>query len=750
MKKSYIFLAAFFLVVAAACESEKMRLQRPEELGTDKDEYYIPAEGGTVQMKVYTNMPGSLHLAGDAGWAGLSATEFTQDATIEISATENKETKRKVSIIVETQARKDTVDVLQYGAYDEIFTLGSTSVVAYNGNGGKTKVHVDSNIDPSRISFRPVYLDSEASAWISKVEVEEDSLVITAIDNPDEKKTRKAAIDIRYTDGWNELVVENLMVTQANSHNRIGNQLTFAELRAMAADEPVIINDDYTLEGYVVSDKVSGNAGDNIQSTPTTTDSTVCHRTAYLESLDGKYGIMLEFVTMDDNILENNSHAVVNLDGAVLHREGTADLSDNEPLRYYVTGLVSSKVVSCLMVSPGQIPVKEKRMSELTDDDIYTRVTIKDSEYPIRKGSLTPVNEGYAYLFGSQRFTKFPTLIRDIEGSSMYMFTNTTCTWRRDGTRMGYGRGSVTGVLVHEKYRRFIDKDAADEDLCGNIGKYQLRPMSRADFRFAESFADSFSEMICEWRYLTQGNAEDNSWNATYGQGRMDQSYPGSVKEEYNTHAYPVYSYSYLGPIIKGDVRNRTAFGIILEDGTDYGKDWEFATTGDGSKFLLVANNTIALSWMASNWWNTSRKAPEYWLVQFSTKGISTDHLSMQLSTLNTSQEGKSPIKWKAQWAESNVSSTVWKDIASYSVPDVVLWSATQPWQSPGYKPMNFELPLEMLDKEVVYIRLIPDGQKNNGSTPQGYLDTDYANGTAGSSSKACNAIEYFAIRYNK
>ena len=34
----------------------------------------------------------------------------------------------------------------------------------------------------------------------------------------------------------------------------------------------------------------------------------------------------------------------------------------------------------------------------------------------------------------------------------MYMFTNMTCTYRRDGETLPYGSGSITGIVVHEDY----------------------------------------------------------------------------------------------------------------------------------------------------------------------------------------------------------------------------------------------------------------------------------------------------------
>lgn len=741
MKRIYMLLAA---ALAVSCSFDGMRLQKPEELGTDKDEYIVSAEGGQVEIKVYANAAGTLVPLEAVSWAEIDNPVFDCDGIICLDVAENTQAKRSLSIEVATDVRKDTICLKQEGAYEEMFELESAGVIVYNGLGGPVRVGFKSNIQSEALQLRTVYLD--AGNWISSVKIEDGFLCLSTIDNTDEKNVRKAVLEIRYRDGWGEETVSRLNVTQANARNRIGNQISFEELRNLAGDDPVELNDDYTLEGYVVSDRNSGNAGDNIQSTSTTIDTTVCHKTAYMESLDGRYGVLLEFATADDNILDNNSKAIINLEGVKLHRNGTADTGDNEPLRYSLTGLVSSKVISCDAVDPAEIPLKEKRMSELSDDDIYTRITLKDCEFPVRKGSLTPVNDGYTYLFKANRFTKFPTLIRDIEGESMYLYTNVTCRYRRDGSRMGYGRGSVSGILVHEKFRRFIDRDAADEELCGNIGRYQLRHQCRADIAFEDSFKDSFSEMICEWRYLTQGNDSDHGWNATYGSGTMNHSSGSAVQGTFNTHAYPVYSYSYLGQCGGKIKNNQSGFGVILEDGTDYGRDYDF----DAGKGVLSANNTVPMAWMSSIWWNDGIKSPEYWFIRFSTKGISTDCLSLQLSSLNASQEGHSPVKWKLQWAESNDASTVWADIAEYVVPDVVLYTVTQPWQSPGYKAMDFRLPLEMLDRDDVYIRMIPDGRTGNGNTTKAYLAADYKNGSSGNSAKANNAIDYVAVRYNK
>ena len=59
------------------------------------------------------------------------------------------------------------------------------------------------------------------------------------------------------------------------------------------------------------------------------------------------------------------------LKGAVLHGE-------NDPDRYELSGITTSMIVGRTAGTAADIPVKEKYISELTDDDMYTYVTLKD------------------------------------------------------------------------------------------------------------------------------------------------------------------------------------------------------------------------------------------------------------------------------------------------------------------------------------------------------------------------------------
>ena len=106
------------------------------------------------------------------------------------------------------------------------------------------------------------------------------------------------------------------------------------------------------------------------------------------------------------------------------------------------------------------LPVKQKYISELTDEDIYTFVTLRDCEFAVRKGSLTPVHEGYTLADAQGRLNMYPRLIRDNKGSLIHLLTNTTCPYRRNGTRLPYGSGELAGVIVHERFPQYeyVDK----------------------------------------------------------------------------------------------------------------------------------------------------------------------------------------------------------------------------------------------------------------------------------------------------
>ena len=709
-------------LTAVSCGYDDMRLQKPEELGTDKDEYVLDAQGGCAEISVYSNMEGEAFFAEPAAWAGIDNPHFVSDQIISVTVSENTGRPRMAALVLSTAARKDTVLIKQKGVKDEFLTLGATAITVQKDAGDAT-VKLNTNLDAADISFKTEYLDEERG-WISGVAVRNGEIVISCTASP-ASSMRQAVVSVTYDNGWGEFCTLKLRVSQLGTQDVEGMSRSFAEIKSMAGQYPVEISEPYVIEGHIISDIDSGNVGENIQTTSTTINYSGCRKTAYFQAKEGGSGFLLEFQTEEDNIVTFNSEVSISLEGLTLARY-------TNPERYSLTGLKSSSVLSCTEVDPAEIVEKSCRMSALTDADLYTRVKITDCEFPIRKGSLTPLHEGYTSVTDRHRTTKFPTLIRDIEGNHMYMYTNTTCTYRRDGSKIGYGKGDVTGVLVHEKYRRFIDRENADEDECGNIGRYQVRHMAFKDLAFSEN--EGFSDFICEWRYIDTFNP-DGSWDANLGTGTMTHSIAPDTRFLASGMTAAANDYSYLGPVYSTETHaNENGFGI---EGIDTYGPVKKEVIGKGSFSAASANTSkVALSWRNNKWYSGNKY--QYWLVSFSTKGISTDILSMQLSVLNTSG-GKCPNQWKAEWAES-MDAESWNHIADYDVPDIVRDAITEPWQSPGYKPINITLPAEMLGKDNVYVRLTPRSRKGSSLL---YLDSDFSNGSY-------SAMNHFAIRYNK
>ena len=87
-----------------------------------------------------------------------------------------------------------------------------------------------------------------------------------------------------------------------------------------------------------------------------------------------------------------------------------------------------------------------------------------------------------------------------------------------------------------------------------------------------------------------------------------------------------------------------------------------------------------------------------------------------------------------------------WKLVGEYTVPDISVWANTLYSSIVGYKSIDFKLPLEMLGKENVYVRLIPVSDLCSSGAEY----ADAVVGTDVNGDMHASAIEYIAVRYNK
>lgn len=795
------FSASVVFLTALSCSLDETADIKLVELGTPLEDNVciVEAEGGEYELEIYSNGSYHIEMLDQSSWLTLSAMKGNGDGTLTLTSTGNDEFKRMTSFALcsDVDERRDTVYVKQKGKIEANLSMGNTSMVV-PGAGGESKASLSTNIPFEYFKVNVDYNDPENVGWLDPEKVsmagdgQDRTLSIWTDPNPDDVSVRTASLNLSFVDGWGDKVALELIVMQKNSNEGLGVLKSFAEIRSTYPNGGEV-TEDYILEGIVVSNTEGGNAGENEQISASAIDYTVSQRTVYVQSLDGKYGFSLLTETEEDNIFKQFNKVRVLLKGTEIY------LFDNPAKYYQIKGVKKSMVASNVKAAESEIVVKQKHFNELTDDDIFTYVTLKDVEFPVRKGSICPINEGYSIAGKSDRIAKFPLLVRDINGDSFYMYTNTVCTYRNDGTRVPQGSGNISGVIVHERFSRFEWKNGMDlldmetDPELGNIGRYQIRHQTKSDIydQMQMDFKDSFSELLVEYRYWNP-DIENGVQRPTYGDNgwfthTYQKKYTGTEAKEYTEEVYKQHMsaevcFSYLGPIglagtmFGANTGNVNGLGIVLDSDKDrYNPEMsEWVGEFNGTRQWLAPETSMAdaeipmrvanagsgagKGWCSSDcycafrslkWWDFDQNRGYAWMLNFSTKGVSSK-LSMQISVLNSSQRFHSPRYWKAEWSEVDFmdpsKDAQWHPIGEYTVPDISQWTGTLFSSVVGYKAINMDLPAELLGKDNVYIRLMP--VNDLCSSGGDYADTFITDDEDGD--KHASSIDYIAIRYNK
>ena len=755
-----------------ACTEEKVDKFEFKEFGISQSEIQFPAKIEYSDGKVVSDLKKEIRVLSnqecvisyvdgiEADWMRIRDLDtyqvcrqiaFDGDCSFRIECDQNDDYARMVKLLVQTSSRTDTVYVKQLGKREPSIKLASGSLVLNGSTAGNGEVAYISNIsDYQDIKYQISYSGEEG--WIDAVSIDGDKVKLDYKANPSSDNLRTASVKVYYTDGFGTEYGQTLYVIQKTGNDGIGKTMSFADVRAMGKDgQTVEINDYLIVEGYVVSNRASGNVGENEKLSLTASDNTSYKKKFYLESLDGNYGFLVQTATEEDNVFTF-------ADKVTLLLKGTSLTKETDPERYEITGLTSSNIVGRETGFSSNLPEREKFISELTDADIYTYITLKDCEFAVRKGALTPLNDAYTLSSGKGMISKYPRLVRDAEGSSIYTYTNTTCPYRRDGVRLPYGSGTLSGVIVHELFPNYVYGDNDDEELSGNIGRYQIRHQSYSDIAFDKE--KSFSNILAEFRYATGFRTGENGmsyFNATDGQAsaRFFHTSGDAVTNCPSTFNYIGWTGTNSGVApFKGHIGFDSSIdqplGYSFADG--YVFDYSGTNSDGKGKVSSTKKNTyngvsvkLYDGWMSKIWWKDEDAPAESWIVEFSTKDIAAQHLSMQFTSYSaiTSNVGNAPYNWTVSWSDTFDlnDESVWKKVADYVVPDGVLNGQEREWQLPAFKQYDFVLPLEMLGKDKVYLRLRPASRVSN--------TLYFGEGTVTDGTQSGNGIDYFAIRYN-
>ena len=729
MKKLHIRNTALVLGFLAAISCiDDAEFVEVDDLGAPVKEISLEDKAGSVAVKVYTNKQTSANFIGDCDWAEIKTSSINSDGEFVVEYLANSSYPRHAKIEFVTPTRRDTCVLLQNGKLKEEFNINKYVITSYDAQPEEVVVSIESRNQEYSHSVRYI----SGYGWM-KVTRNAGKLTIEPSVNED-GGTREAEIQVSWADGWGRLQQKTIVFRQAASGQTLVEK-TFAEVRAAVGSESAWnVAEDVAIVGYVINEK-NENAGECHMEVMDKIDYDSNNTTVYFEDESAEYGFRLICTSDEANTFTQYTKVKLLLNGCSV-------VKYENPERYDVTEVSSGMILSAEYVGKEGMPKKVKAIRELTPADIYTYVTLKECELPVRKGSLTPVNEGYTRAFDANKIAKYPTLVRDAEGSSLYMYTNMTCSYRRDGSKLPYGSGNISGVIVNEEFQPF-----------GDMGTYQIRHLSREDIALSQTMEEnSFSGLLSEYRFIKKEDMttenETGAITPTHGtNGYLTQTgstfygidknrqNPFDAEKTYKIKGLPTSDFSYLGPCVKSEAGKTTnGFGVVLENGTDYGVEFPLISSesvnadGKGSSFNTMAWASAQFGKHASGMYNG-------WVVCFSTVGINTSVLSAQVSMLNT--YSGSPTKLRVQYLVPSDPSAelddlwglVWTDVMEFTIPNVVAWTNTQLTQCPGFKPVNIQLPADQLcGNEKVYIRLVPNSSSTSGAS----------------------AMNYFAVRYNK
>ncbi len=394
------------------------------------------------------------------------------------------------------------------------------------------------------------------------------------------------------------------------------------------AGESVTLAAATVIDAVVVSDWRSENMELNPNTNYYTVDREVNARTVYVQDADGGCGVRLVFDEGSENRLARYDRVRLDLGGCRLERTASPDCMT-------VSGVGALNVVSVAAGAATDIAAKERTIKTLTDDDLYTFVTLRDAEFVFKEGSYTNIWEPYSqynpelhhYKYDvSSRTDGWATLVRDSEGGAIYMLVNTLCSWRRAGNMLPQGMGPLSGIVVHTPMRRY----------GGDMGRYSIRPLDAQDIAVSR-------KKNSPWRRLT-GWLPDGSAGASL-EFELLGTQVGLDKEGKS------------GDRVLNDAGNTR--GLFWSDGGGYIHVDADYNALDTSNKGYVRHGSILVKTPASGWyrWDNmgSVVGTNAFYISFPTRKAQGTHLQVAFEWVAGNLDGNFswnfPLEWRVEYS---------------------------------------------------------------------------------------------------
>lgn len=502
--------------------------------------------------------------------------------------------------------------------------------------------------------------------WISSIKVDPVTSALNVFLTTNEEAERSAKVQLKYMDSMDR---EYNLCTFTVTQEKASTLITIDELIDNYADKGVISSEAY-VQGIVIGDKNSKNMELNPNYGRTGIDYNVSDCTSYMQNEDGTRGIRLSMTTKQANILPRYSKGYICIKGAELVKE-------TDPDRYTLKGLTTENVLGFEIGDASNVKPKRKTIGELTDDDVYTYVTLTGLEFAQKQGSFTNAHEGYlvkdatvipqgaAEIGGDGKALAYLDCLttppmRDANGDHIYGLINALTPWRRTGSGVPQASVDVSGIIVHTNLIR------AAKD--GDIGRYSIRIIEKADIKNAGA---RFSKTLVDWNLTMDRCATpEKAVKAEFGEGVVSCGLPGAT------------------------LSNKVDYNNLIGNGV--------SPNNKGN----LANASI--SWVSAKWWDDENDRAPYFQFEFSTEGVSGKNLVFNWTACqgDANDTGfNAPANWHFEYSTDGVNFTRMQK--EYAIRPVVWWTTCALYCSQGNLEYTTPLPSSLFGQKKVYLRLV-------------------------------------------
>ena len=459
------------------------------QIEIDTDIIYLPSEAGSKHVMLDSTTEWRLEYPSSTTWLTTDLHGGKPNRKyFTMSFTDNPYTSvRFCNMKIYTTDRNDAKEI-RIIQLPKRFSIGfSKERLTVRQNAAEYSVVFKSNIENASLNVR-----TDSQEWITVYPLGESDTDLTIYVDPLPEvvpKSRTGRIYMSYTDEYDRYIADTLVVKQLAAYSDRAEIVSYAEAAALlkAGKE---IEENVMVEGFVTA---YGNAENYCAS-------------IHEPNISG-YRYILENDDHNTVIFEADSEIEVERGSKVqLWLLGLTPVKYSEGSFSYsvfsgAQAVNVSKVESQEVFRPRQMSIKDLKYS-----DVFTLVTLSDVEIATTNGAFTNFKESspsgvtatsnthtfyWDYDGGKINWLKsfpeyyryYPTPIMSKDGGVMYMYVSPTVSWAHE--TYPQGSGSVTGIVVREKFTNF---DMA-ESVLG------IRPLCREDIalnneRFTETLVN--------------------------------------------------------------------------------------------------------------------------------------------------------------------------------------------------------------------------------------------------------------------